>query len=78
MILALATTRGRDLAAFLGFELGVGAVADGIALEVEDGVVQVTWLVYAGKLRATVSAPDARPQIHVASPCISATGSRHG
>jgi electron transfer flavoprotein alpha subunit len=38
-------------------------VADGIALQVEDGVLQVTRPVYAGKLHATVSAPGAHPQI---------------
>ncbi|MDP6793041.1 MAG: electron transfer flavoprotein subunit alpha/FixB family protein [Anaerolineales bacterium] len=63
VILAPATTRGRDITAFLGFELGVGVVSDGLALEVEDGVVRVTRPVYAGKLHATVSAPDAMPQI---------------
>ena len=63
VILAPATTRGREITAFLGFELGVGVVADGIALEVEDGVVRVTRPVYAGKLHSTVSAPDASPQI---------------
>ena len=63
VILAPATTRGRDLTALLGVELGIGVVADGIALQVEDGVLQVTRPVYAGKLHATVSAPGAHPQI---------------
>ena len=63
VILAPATTRGRDLTALLGVELGVGVIADAIALRVEGGVVEVTRPVYAGKLHATVSAPDARPQI---------------
>ncbi len=63
VILAPSTTRGRDLTALLGFELGVGVVADGIALKVVDGVVYVTRPVYAGKLHATVSAPGACPQI---------------
>jgi electron transfer flavoprotein alpha subunit len=63
VILAPATTQGRDLTALLGVELGVGVAADGIALQVEDGVLQVTRPVYAGKLHATVSVPGARPQI---------------
>ena len=63
VIFAPATTRGRDLTALLGVELGIGVVADGIALQVEDGVLQVTRPVYAGKLHATVSAPGAHPQI---------------
>lgn len=63
VILAPATACGRDLVALLGVELGVGVVADGIALQVDHGVVHVTRPVYAGKLHATVMAPHAQTQI---------------
>ena len=63
LVLAPATTRGRDLTALLGVELGVGVIADGVELNVKDSVVHVTRPVYAGKLRATVCAPGANPQI---------------
>jgi electron transfer flavoprotein alpha subunit len=54
VFLAGATTRGRDLAAWVAAELEAGLVADGIALKVENGRVIVTRPVYAGKLLADV------------------------
>ena len=63
LVLAPATTRGRDLTALLGVELGVGVIADGVEVDVKDSVVHVTRPVYAGKLRATVCVPGANPQI---------------
>lgn len=47
-----ATTRGRDLAAWVAAELDAGLVADGIGLKVENGTIKVTRPVYAGKLLA--------------------------
>jgi electron transfer flavoprotein alpha subunit len=54
VFLAGASTRGRDLAAWVAADLDAGLVADGIALNVEDGTVKVTRPVYAGKLLANV------------------------
>lgn len=54
VILFGASTRGRDLAAWVAADLDAGLVADGIGLEVSDGVVKVTRPVYAGKLLADV------------------------
>ena len=44
-------------------DLDTSAVADGIALETNDGVVSVTRPVYAGKLLSTVSAPGQSTQL---------------
>ena len=52
VILFGASTRGRDLAAWVAADLDAGLVADGIGLEVSDGTVKVTRPVYAGKLLA--------------------------
>jgi len=49
-----ASTRGRDLAAWVAAELDTGLVADGIALLVEGETLKVTRPVYAGKLQAEV------------------------
>lgn len=54
VILAGASTRGRDLAAWVAADLDAGLVADGTGIEVEDGVVKVTRPVYAGKLLSSV------------------------
>jgi electron transfer flavoprotein alpha subunit len=54
VILFGASTRGRDLAAWVAADLEAGLVADGINLEVSDGTVKVTRPVYAGKLLADV------------------------
>jgi electron transfer flavoprotein alpha subunit len=49
-----ASTRGRDLAAWVAAELDAGLVADGIALSVEGDTLKVTRPVYTGKLQAEV------------------------
>jgi electron transfer flavoprotein alpha subunit len=54
VILAGATSRGRDLAAWVAADLDAGLVADGIGIAVEDGKVKVTRPVYAGKLLSAV------------------------
>lgn len=54
VIIAGASTRGRDLAAWVAADLDAGLVADGTDLEVEGRTVRVTRPVYAGKLLATV------------------------
>lgn len=54
VILAGASARGRDLAAWAAADLDAGLVADGIGLEVDGGTVKVTRSVYAGKLLSTV------------------------
>lgn len=63
VLLAPATTRGRDVTAVTSVNLESGVVADGIAVVVENGVVQVIRPVYAGKLHSTVAAPHVRPQL---------------
>ncbi len=61
-ILFGASTRGRELAAWVAAELDAGLVADGIALSVEDGTLKVTRPVYTGKLLAEVFVTDG-PQL---------------
>ncbi|MGH2523450.1 MAG: electron transfer flavoprotein subunit alpha/FixB family protein [Anaerolineales bacterium] len=63
VILAGATTRGRDLLGLATIDLNTGSIADAIALEVKDGAVQATKPVYAGKLLATVTTGERRPQL---------------
>ncbi|MGD8584846.1 MAG: electron transfer flavoprotein subunit alpha/FixB family protein [Chloroflexota bacterium] len=57
-----ASTRGRDLAAWVAAELDAGLVADGMALAVEGDTVKVTRPVYTGKLQAEVFV-SGQPQI---------------
>jgi electron transfer flavoprotein alpha subunit len=57
-----ASTRGRDLAAWVAAELDAGLVADGIGLSVENGTLKVTRPVYTGKLQAEVFVTDG-PQL---------------
>jgi electron transfer flavoprotein alpha subunit len=54
VILAGASPRGRDLAAWVAADLDTGLVADGTAIEVDGETVKVTRPVYAGKLLSTV------------------------
>lgn len=54
VILAGASTRGRDLTAWVAADLDAGLVADGIGIEVDGNSVKVTRPVYAGKLMSTV------------------------
>jgi electron transfer flavoprotein alpha subunit len=58
VIFAGATTRGRDLAAWVAADLDAGLVADGIALSFDSNRVIVTRPVYAGKLLADVFVTD--------------------
>ncbi|MBK8904257.1 MAG: electron transfer flavoprotein subunit alpha/FixB family protein [Anaerolineaceae bacterium] len=50
VILASASSRGRDLAAWVAADLEVGLVADGVDVAVDGDKVKVTRPVYAGKL----------------------------
>lgn len=63
VILAGATTRGRDLLGAATVDLNTGSIADAIALQVVDGRVQATKPVYAGKLLATVTTNANQPQL---------------
>jgi electron transfer flavoprotein alpha subunit len=54
VILAGATTRGRDLLGFATVDLDTSSIADAIDVKVVAGQVQATRPVYAGKLLATV------------------------
>ncbi len=63
VILAGATTRGRDLFGMAAVDLNTGALADVIALEVKDGAVQAIKPVYAGKLLSIVVTDARRPQL---------------
>jgi len=62
VILAGASTRGREVSGALAVELNAGAIADVTALELKDGQIVATRPVYAGKLLATV-APARKPAI---------------
>jgi electron transfer flavoprotein alpha subunit len=56
VILASASSRGRDLAAWVAADLKAGLVADGVNVSVEGDTVKVTRPVYAGKLMSDVFA----------------------
>lgn len=58
-----ATTRGRELAPTVAVQLDTGAIADVIALEIEDGNVAAIRPVYAGKLLSKCVISKRRPQI---------------
>ncbi len=58
VIVAGASTRGRDLTAWVAADLDAGLVSDGIGIEVDGGTVKVTRPVYAGKLMSTVFVKD--------------------
>jgi len=62
VILAGASSRGRDLAAWVAADLDTGLVADAIELQVEGSTVKATRPVYAGKLLSTAFV-SGRPQI---------------
>jgi len=55
VIMAGASTRGREVAGALAVELNAAAIADVTALELKDGRIATTRPVYAGKLLATVA-----------------------
>jgi len=63
VILAGATTRGRDLLGTATVDLNTGSIADAIALSVVDGRIQATKPVYAGKLLATITTNASQPQL---------------
>lgn len=67
VLIAGASTRGRDLTAWVAAELDAGLVSDGIALTVEDGKVKVTRPVYAGKLMSIVSVTEGIQVVSVRS-----------
>ncbi len=56
LILAGATTRGRDILGWAAVDLDTGALADVIALEYQNGQLAATRPVYAGKLLASAVA----------------------
>ncbi len=56
IILAGATTRGRDVMGAAAVDLEAGLIADVVGAELKDGVVHATRPVYAGKLLSTVMA----------------------
>ncbi len=62
VIMAGASTRGREVAGALAVEHDAAAIADVTALELKDGHIVATRPVYAGKLLATV-APARTPAI---------------
>ena len=63
IILLPATTRGRDLSAFLSIDLGVAVVTDCTDVNIDEGCTQVMRPVYAGKLNASISLDNLHPQI---------------
>ncbi|MEZ4594820.1 MAG: electron transfer flavoprotein subunit alpha/FixB family protein [Chloroflexota bacterium] len=56
VILASASSRGRDLAAWVAADLDAGLVSDGVSVAVDGDSVKVTRPVYAGKLLSDVFA----------------------
>jgi len=67
VILAGASTNGRDLTAWVAADLDVGLVPDGTSLTVADGRVKLTRPVYAGKLLADVYASSATQILSIRS-----------
>ncbi len=63
VVMAGASTRGRDLISGLAIDLETGVIADCTSIEVKDGQLVVTRPVYAGKLLANVIVPTKRPII---------------
>lgn len=64
VLLAGATTTGRDLFAAAAVDLGSGCLADVTAVKIADGVIQAVRPVYAGKLLAEVAfAGGGKPQL---------------
>jgi electron transfer flavoprotein alpha subunit len=63
LMLAGATTRGRDVMGATAIDLATGLISDVIGVELKDGQIQATRPVYAGKLLSTVVAPEAEPLI---------------
>jgi electron transfer flavoprotein alpha subunit len=63
VILAGATTRGRDLLGLVAVDLNSGSIADAIGLKVVNGAIHATRPVYAGKLLSDVTCDERRPQL---------------
>jgi electron transfer flavoprotein alpha subunit len=64
LVLAGATTRGRDLLGAAAIDLNAGCMIDVTAIGMKDGAVQTVKPVYAGKLLADVAFSDGRkPQL---------------
>ncbi len=63
VILAGATTRGRDLLGAVSADLGCGCLADVTSLTISGGAVKAVRPVYAGKLMAEVTFKGGRPQL---------------
>lgn len=63
VILAGATTTGRDLFSAAAVDLETGCIADAIGVTMVDGVVQAVRPVYAGKLLADVTFAKGHPQL---------------
>jgi electron transfer flavoprotein alpha subunit len=63
IIMAGASTRGRDVSSGLAVELETGAIADCTVINEQVDQIVVTRPVYAGKLLATVVVPTKRPMI---------------
>jgi electron transfer flavoprotein alpha subunit len=63
VILAGATTRGRDVMGAAAVDLETGLISDATGAELKDGVIHAIRPVYAGKLTSTVIAPDANPVV---------------
>jgi len=63
VVLAGATTRGRDLLGAAAIDLNTGCIADVIAIKTVDGAIQAMKPVYAGKLLAEVASDARRPQL---------------
>ena len=61
VVMAGASTRGRDVTSGLAVELETGAIADCTAIDEQDGQLIATRPVYAGKLLANVVVPASRP-----------------
>ncbi len=62
VVMAGASTRGREVTGALSADLNAAAIADVTALELQDGGIVATRPVYAGKLLSTV-APTRKPVI---------------
>lgn len=58
VVLAAATTQGRDMTGWLAADLGAGLIADATGLAVADGRVVATRPVYAGKLLCDTVIPE--------------------
>ena len=63
IVMAGASTRGRDVVSGLAVDLETGAIADCTSIEAQGSDLVVTRPVYAGKLLSTVVIPSKRPMI---------------